>query len=374
MRLSELPRMINPSAGAFEPMALAELPANPLVSILITCYNYGPYLETAVKSALDQDYPRLEVVVCDDGSTDNSWEILQALSSKDKRVLAFHQSNSGQGAALNRCFAESRGEILCLLDADDWYHPGKIAAVVAAFQKHPDSGFLNHPISLVNSSGKIISQKPLHGRSPHGWQGPALVRASGMLADISPTSAIAFRRETAERLFPIPPSDFRRNGEGYLLVVVPLATSLIGLTEPWSSQRIHGENMATGQGIMASFNEASFKEFELHWLAQHDYLLRYAPALVSALPKIHDTIGYWLGCTVRQKLSGDPSWRASWRKFTAHPDFQKFLPHRRWFWRVAPTFPSPIFRYLFDLTCRPGLLKALWLKVQNARACCRSQV
>src|SRR5258708_23497185 len=102
----------------------------PLVSILINNYNYGRFLTNAIDSALAQTYQRIEVVIVDDGSTDNSREII---SSYGDRIIPVLKENGGQASAFNAGVEASRGEILSFLDADDSFFPEKISHVVALF-------------------------------------------------------------------------------------------------------------------------------------------------------------------------------------------------------------------------------------------------
>src|SRR5208282_584801 len=88
----------------------------PLVSIIVTNYNYARYLRAAIDSALAQTYPHVEVIVVDDGSTDESREVIE---SYEKRVLPVIKANGGHGSAVNAGFVVSRGEIVIFLDADD---------------------------------------------------------------------------------------------------------------------------------------------------------------------------------------------------------------------------------------------------------------
>ena len=101
--------------------------SRPLVTILINNYNYGRFLKDAIDSALNQTYRNLEVIVVDDGSTDDSREIIAAYGNKITSVL---KENGGQASALNAGFAASRGEIICLLDSDDSFDPCKVERVV----------------------------------------------------------------------------------------------------------------------------------------------------------------------------------------------------------------------------------------------------
>lgn len=101
----------------------------PLVSILIPCYNAAPWLRETLESALGQSWPNKEIIVVDDGSTDESPTILRAYAGRGIRV--FTQANGGQSAAFNRAVAEARGEYFEFLDADDLIAPNKIAVQMA---------------------------------------------------------------------------------------------------------------------------------------------------------------------------------------------------------------------------------------------------
>ena len=115
----------------------------PLVSILINNYNYGRYLGVAIESALAQTYRRLEVVVVDDGSTDDSREVITSFAG---RVVSVLKINGGQPSAYNSGFNASRVDIICFLDADDWFLPVKTARVVEAFANR-EYGWFFHLLS-----------------------------------------------------------------------------------------------------------------------------------------------------------------------------------------------------------------------------------
>ncbi len=104
----------------------------PRVSVVITCYNYGPYLPCALDSALGQTWQDIEVIVVDDGSTDNTPDVIKPYFA-DSRVRYFRQQNAGQPKAKNRGIAESRGEFIAFLDADDIWFSDKIAQQLPLF-------------------------------------------------------------------------------------------------------------------------------------------------------------------------------------------------------------------------------------------------
>jgi len=108
--------------------------AAPLVSIVIPAYNHARFLADAIDSVLAQDYPRVELIVIDDGSTDETPEILKRYKS---RAAITHQENCGQAAALNRGWESSSGAYIGYLSADDVLDPNAVARVAAALESHP---------------------------------------------------------------------------------------------------------------------------------------------------------------------------------------------------------------------------------------------
>lgn len=108
----------------------------PLVSIVTPSYNQAAFLEETICSVLEQGYEPLEYVVIDDGSTDGSVEIAERHTS---RLRLVRQENSGQPAAINRAFAETRGELMGYLNSDDTLLPGALEAMVAEFEREPEA-------------------------------------------------------------------------------------------------------------------------------------------------------------------------------------------------------------------------------------------
>ena len=125
----------------------------PLVSIVIPAYNHGNYLDAAIRSVLEQDYPRVELIVIDDGSTDNSRDVLIKYAGQ------FHfesQSNSGQVATLNRGWLMSRGEILAYLSADDLLLQGAIRRAVCCLEQNPDAVLTYCDFNLIDPHSAVV--------------------------------------------------------------------------------------------------------------------------------------------------------------------------------------------------------------------------
>lgn len=123
---------------------------NPLVSIITPVYNGDKYISNAIDSVLAQTYKNFELIIINDGSTDNSFNIINTYLS-DTRVRYFEQNNSGVSAARNTAIEHSKGEFIGFLDQDDLWHPEKLEIQVNFLKKHPE-------VSLVYSDYTILNE------------------------------------------------------------------------------------------------------------------------------------------------------------------------------------------------------------------------
>lgn len=135
----------------------------PLVSVIIPNYNYASYICEAVDSALDQTYGNIEVVVVDDGSNDNSREILAGYGDKIAVIL---QPNAGVSAARNTGVKHSSGKFIAFLDADDVWLPKKIERQVELFESERDLGLVHVGVEEFDTE-RNISKTRLDGMSGH---------------------------------------------------------------------------------------------------------------------------------------------------------------------------------------------------------------
>jgi glycosyltransferase involved in cell wall biosynthesis len=169
----------------------------PLVSVVIANHNYGRYLAQCIDSVLAQTYPNIEVIVVDDGSTDESRDVLAGYATSVRVLL---QQNAGQAAAFSAGVAASRGELVCLLDSDDTWHPDKVAAVVETFRAHPQIQWLRHKFAVVDERLQPLhSEVPAFRGSGHVRPDPMLLLESGLRAGTS----LVMRRVLADRIFPV---------------------------------------------------------------------------------------------------------------------------------------------------------------------------
>lgn len=164
----------------------------PVISVVIPCYNCAHYLPEALDSVLKQTYPPLEIIVVDDGSTDNSGQIA---ASYGPPVRVVRQPNQGQSVARNRGVDEAKGEWIAFLDADDLWEPDKLRLQVETLRDiSPEVGCVYTHLYILRDGQRLdIPELPQY----HLLERPYL----GMLChpSIHPSSALV-RREAASRV------------------------------------------------------------------------------------------------------------------------------------------------------------------------------
>ena len=218
-----------------------------MVSIIINNYNYGRFLDSAIESAVAQAYSPKEIVVVDDGSTDNSRDVI---GTYGERVRAVFQKNSGQATAFNAGVKASRGQILCFLDSDDWFGAGKIGCIVEAFSRcglNSTPMLVHHRLQMVdavgsNLDGQLIGN--LH-ESPLNLYAYAK-RYKAIPYKAAPTSGLSLNRALADRLFPLPEKGIRTMADDFVVKGASLVGELHCLDEVLGFYRLHGGNLWHG--------------------------------------------------------------------------------------------------------------------------------
>jgi len=128
------------------------------VSVLIPLYNRTAYIDNTIRSVLDQDYPNVELIVVDDGSTDGGDKQVEAYADKGMLTLLRHpgRANKGQSAALNLALKNATGEFVAILDSDDLFMPSKLSAQVQFLNDNPDVGLVYGNGKGVDENGNVL--------------------------------------------------------------------------------------------------------------------------------------------------------------------------------------------------------------------------
>ena len=216
--------------------------SRPLVSILINNYNYGRFVSEAIESALAQTYEHIEIIVVDDGSTDDSLEVI-ARYGHPVRLVA--KQNGGQASAFNSGFEASNGEIICFLDSDDLFIPDKVRSVVETFERHAQVGWCFNRLRMFGSG--TGDRASIRVRNKVGELDGRRATAAGKPPFLpTATSGMSFRRDTLARILPMSEL-IRITSDNYIkFVALSLTKGWIDLRE-LSLQRIHGENAYTNR-------------------------------------------------------------------------------------------------------------------------------
>jgi glycosyltransferase involved in cell wall biosynthesis len=259
----------------------------PLISIVINNYNYDCFLSTAIDSALSQSYPNIEVVVVDDGSTDNSREVI---SSYGDRIIPVLKSNAGQASSYNEGFKASHGEIICFLDADDTFHPEKVEKIVDLFYQN---NLLGLPIIFFNAFEAVDEKAaPVEGVTTKSiypdWSALAAIRGdqytggehyffNGEINKVCtpeqvykfaskyrhipyigmPSSNMSISRVLATQVFPLPVNSFKTCADSFVGRVAAILGTVYSTDLTLTQYRIHGSNAWFGANLATQALEES---------------------------------------------------------------------------------------------------------------------
>jgi len=223
------------ATGTTPPPLEYESTMRPRVSVLVNNYNYGRYLARSLTSALEQDFPaeEFEVIAVDDGSTDDSRDVIARFAPRVRPL--FLSKNGGQAAAFNAGLEAARGEVVCFLDADDWWAKNKLSRVMEAFDRKPEVGFVQHPCHEVAAEG----EEPPVAFPDFPEQHTAEDFLSGRAVCVG-TTGMSFRLSALRPLLPVP-NDLRICADGYLFYCI-LGAPVGYVAEGLGYRRFHGTN------------------------------------------------------------------------------------------------------------------------------------
>ena len=210
---------------------------SPLVSIVIKNFNYGEFLGDAIRSVLEQDYPRVESIVVDDGSTDCSRAQIEQYSDRCRFILQEHQ---GQAATINRGYECSNGDIVLFLDSDDRLQPNAVGSLVEAWR--PGLSLLCFDLQAVNATGHSLG-RTFGPRVDLCLSRKEILRSYGACS-ISPTSSSAYSRTTLARFMPMDEVVWRHGTHAFMNMSALVYGEVRNLGVVLGQRRMHGANQS----------------------------------------------------------------------------------------------------------------------------------
>jgi glycosyltransferase involved in cell wall biosynthesis len=250
-----------------------------LVSIIITNYNYGAYLDKCIDSALNQSWPDKKILVVDDGSTDQSRRIIKSYSES---ITAIFKENGGHCSAANTGFEASSGDIVIFLDSDDYLLDGAVDALAEPFTRDASISKCQGYLTVIDSAGTRTGRTIPRKLCPSGnyrddilWQGPDAY-------SFTYTSGSAWSRRFLCQVMPLPIPEFKRMGvDGYLNTVSTLFGRTEAVNRNVAAYRIHGGNLGP---VNTSFTAESLRQrIRLARITQ-EHLFSWAKRLEYPLP------------------------------------------------------------------------------------------
>lgn len=221
------------------------------VSVIIPTYNYADTIGNAIESILQQDYSDIELIISDDGSTDNTQEIVQGYVNKYNNILYIKHENSGKAMATYRAYQISSGQIIFNLDADDVFLPGKISHIVNLYKSNSSISMIGHaakiyidgkPSGVEDLSGKTFVNKVINGKELVSFFLKNNILYGGGSTFSMRKSHVELDKKMAEVDMYV---------DEYLVYKACYAGDVLILSEPLSIWNIHGSNYSVGDHLSA---------------------------------------------------------------------------------------------------------------------------
>jgi hypothetical protein len=303
------------------PLVLGALAERPTVSVAIASYNYARFLVECLDSCRGQTLPVDEVVLVDDGSTDDTQAVLAAYAAQHPalNLRVVRQENAGVSAATNTAIAACTGDVVLLLDADDVMLAERAEKVVAAFREPVQGhlpGLVHHRIQRFSDTHADLGTTPLYENgAPLGFLADEVIDTGESPVSTS-SSGLAFRREVLAAIGPLEAHRIVAQ-DMQLWMAGPLLTPIAWIPEALSRYRMHNQSDSSG-------------------------------GMLSSLPKVqvmidrHERLATWTRGLVQKH---HPQAAHRWQPVTAQPSYQwmKFL--ERW-WSGAGKDFGLLFRFL----------------------------
>ena len=240
---------------------------HPLVSIIVPSFNQASFLAATLDSLLSQDYPCLETLLIDGGSTDGSLDIIRGYASRLTRWVS--EPDAGQADAINKGLKMANGEIVAWLNSDDLYLPGAVSEAVQALQANPDVGMVYADGILIDEDDWVLDW--------HRYRQYGLLDLLCLDVLLQPT--VFIRRRMLDRVGLLR-SDYRLILDHELWIRIAAQGKLLHIAQYWAVERTHPE----AKTIAAA---AEFADEARRLIAEAEASPDLAPAMASDAGRIH---------------------------------------------------------------------------------------
>ena len=206
-----------------------------LVSIVTPSFNQDRYIEKTIQSVLSQDYPQIEYMIVDGGSTDSTANLIRKY--EDRLAWWVSEKDNGQTDAINKGFARAKGGILAWINSDDTYEPGAVTAAVNYLQEHPDVGMVYADCNYIDEAGNVIG-KFNASQTNYRWLRQGYTHI--------PQQTMFFRADLWKQVGPLDPS-FYFAMDYDLWTRIAARTQIKYIPQTWANFRLH----TSGKTILA---------------------------------------------------------------------------------------------------------------------------
>lgn len=212
----------------------------PLISVVIPCYNYANYVASAIECVLAQDYANKELIVINDGSSDDSLSVIVRYA---ERARVIDQPNRGHIASCNRGFAESSGELVIFLDADDLLEPDALSRVAAAWSK--EHAKVQYDLRIIDAAGDDCGRRFCNFEGEYSpEQVSERFRRTGTYR-WPVTAGNAYSRWFLQAVFPL---TIQASPDGFLNTIAPVYGKVATVSRVLACYRVHGKNRWSSNG------------------------------------------------------------------------------------------------------------------------------
>ncbi|HEY0023836.1 MAG TPA: glycosyltransferase [Longimicrobium sp.] len=318
----------------------------PLFSVLVAAYNQAEWVEDTLDTVAAQTVADWELVVVDDGSTDDTGERVQGwmdglrATRPGVRTVLAPMPNGGQSAAMEHGFGLCTGRWIALLDSDDRWLPEKLERIAAAIAADPAAGMVVHPMYVIDDRNRRTGDvRPQRAALSEGDLREQIRQTTRHVAPA--TSAVAIRADVFAQLVPMPTKGFRTAADAYLTMGASLLAPVRAVHEPLAEYRMHPDGnhirtMLSAEGVKrwVELQTVIAEHFGLGAAAdRNSFFLRH----VFALQKFQGGPGQQVGTYARLA-------RATWSD-GAFGAREKLIFSA--FWTACLLAPRPVFRRLW---------------------------